>query len=107
MERSTERPHRCCYRRVHVREGGRDDACGESRRIHRVIGVQDQAFVEDLCCPRLGWASGDLKQEVAGDTKGWLWLGKAGRVAAGPGRVVPGYEDRHLGDQAYSLTLIR
>ena len=48
VQRSFERADGRRDRRVHVRERGRGDPCGEGRRVQFVVGMQDQGDVEGL-----------------------------------------------------------
>ncbi len=89
--------------RVHVGERGGADARGEGRRVHRVVGVQHQACVEDLSGP-VGWsAARKLEQEVGGDAKAGIGFRQ---LAAEPGGVVGGDQHWLLRGQPRGLALV-
>jgi hypothetical protein len=47
VERTLERADRGCDGGVHVRHGAAGDAGGERRRVHAVLGVQDERGIDD------------------------------------------------------------
>lgn len=69
-----------------------------------MVGVQDQAGVEDLDLALTGGTAGDLEEEVRRHAQLGVRVGDDG---TGPGRVVAGDEDRLLRGQPGGLAQVR
>jgi hypothetical protein len=102
MQRALEGPDRRDHRGMHVGQGGGTDPGGERGGVHRVVGMQHETGVEDLCLTRGRRRTPHLQQEVGGEPK--LRLGRAD-LAPVPRGMVGGDKERLLGDEPGALRM--
>ena len=100
MQRPLEGADRRDHRRMHVGQGGGTDPGGERGGVHRVVGMQHETGVEDLCLTRGRRRTAHLQQEVGGEPE--LRLGGAD-LAPVPRGMVGGDKERLLGDEPGGL----
>ena len=97
VQRPGQRADRGRHHRVRVGQRRPGHARGERRRVHLVLGVQDQRDVHRVRDQRLGLLAGQDVEEVRGMAEVGMALDRIVAVAD----ALPGRDDRRqLGDQA-------